>query len=307
VRSRLLEPGWSEEDFNRIRTRAINAVRTDLVSNNDEELGKELLYQRIFGANHPYGSFNGGHSDDLNAITLNDVKAFYQKHLNTHKLRVGVSGGYPATFLATLKEDLGRLPAYVPSRAADNFRSVTADGGRQAIIVEKESQAVAVSFGFPITVKRGDPDWVALWLARSWLGEHRSFNSHLFARIREERGMNYGDYAYIEYFPNGMFQFHPDANLARQQQIFQVWVRPLRSNNDAMFASRVAMFELQNMIDNGMTQTDFDTTRNYLQKFVSLLVKSQSRQLGYALDSDFYNTESFTQYVRDGLALRSLI
>src|SRR3546814_9933605 len=37
-----------------------------------------------------------------------------------------------------------------------------------------------------------------LWLAKTWLGEHRSSSSHLYQRIREERGMNYGDYAYVE-------------------------------------------------------------------------------------------------------------
>ena len=91
--------------------------------------------------------------------------------------------------------------------------------GKKAVLIEKETPGVAVSFGFPIELRRGDPDWVALWLARSYFGEHRSTNSHLYQRIRESRGMNYGDYAYIEYFPRGMFQFNPDTNLARQQQI----------------------------------------------------------------------------------------
>ncbi len=40
--------------------------------------------------------------------------------------------------------------------------------------------------------------------------------------------MNYGDYAYIEAFPRGMFQFFPDPNMARRAQLFEVWLRPLR-------------------------------------------------------------------------------
>ena len=127
-------------------------------------------------------------------------------------------------------------------------------------------------------------------------------NSHLYQRIRKSRGMNYGDYAYIEYFPSGMFQFHPDTNLARQQQIFQVWIRPLRSNNDAHFATRVAMYELDKLIEEGMTESAFEATRAYLAKFVSLLTDGQSRQLGYAMDSQYYQTDEFADYVRDGLA-----
>ncbi len=114
--------------------------------------------------------------------------------------------------------------------------------------------------------------------------------------------MNYGDYAYIEYFPRGMFQFHPDTNLGRQQQIFQVWIRPVRSNNDAHFATRVAMYELDKLVENGMTESDFEATRAYLSKFVSLLTDGQSRQLGYALDSQYYGIGDFADYVRDGLS-----
>ena len=39
--------------------------------------------------------------------------------------------------------------------------------------------------------------------------------------------MNYGDYAYIEAFPRGMFQFFPDPNIARRAQLFEVWIRPV--------------------------------------------------------------------------------
>ena len=168
-------------------------------------------------------------------------------------------------------------------------------------MIEKETPGVAVSFGFPIEVRRGDPDWIALWLARSYLGEHRSSNSHLYKRIREARGMNYGDYAYIEYFPRGMFQTHPGTNLGRQQQIFQVWLRPLRDNNDAHFATRTAMYELDKLISEGMTESDFEATRAFLSKFVSLITDGQSRQLGYAMDGRYYEIADFTNYVRDGL------
>jgi zinc protease len=126
--------------------------------------------------------------------------------------------------------------------------------------------------------------------------------SHLYQRIRELRGMNYGDYAYIEYFPHGMFQFQPDPNLGRQQQIFQMWLRPLRTNNDAHFATRAAMYELDKLVREGMTQEDFDATRNFLDKFASLLVKTQAARLGYQLDSVYYGIEPFADYVRKGLA-----
>jgi len=299
IEGQLLSPGWREQDFRRVKAQLINSIRTSLVGNNDEELGKELLYSELFEAGHPYGSLNLGHTGDIESITLADVKRFYEDYYTVNNMTVGLGGGYPDAFAARVGRDLQSRPAGERIRA--EVPAVSRLRANRAVIVEKETPAVAVSFGFPIDLRRGDPDWIALWLVRSYLGEHRSTNARLFQRIREERGMNYGDYAYIEYFPRGMFQFHPDTNLARQQQIFQIWIRPVRNNNDAHFATRVAMFELQKLIEEGMTESDFETTRSFLSKFVSLLTDGQSRQLGYAIDGQYYETGNFSEYVRDGL------
>lgn len=298
VSGQLFTPGWREEDFTRIKTRLINAIKTDLRSNNDEELGKEVLYAELYGPEHPYGHYNLGAVSGLEAITLEDVKAFYAEHFARGNLTLGLAGGYDEAFRRKVLTDLNAFPA---GGTAIELPAPLVLDGRHAVVVEKETPAVAVSFGFPIEVVRGDEDWVALWLVRSWLGEHRSSNSHLYQRIREARGMNYGDYAYIEYFPRGMYLTQPDTNLGRQQQIFQIWIRPLRSNNDAHFATRVAIYELEKLIENGLAREQFENTRNFLHKQVSLLTAGQTRQLGYALDSAYYGIPRFAEYVREGL------
>lgn len=300
---RLLQPGWRAADLERLKQQQINNIKTDLRSSNDEELAKEVLYAKLY-AGHPYGSLNLGFLSDLESITLEDVQAFYREHYTRSALTLGVAGDYGADYEAGLRESLAVLPRGMRRQRA--IPEAPALEMRQLTIIEKPSTSVAVSFGFPITVKRGDPDWVALWLVRSWLGEHRSFNSHLFKRIRELRGMNYGDYAYIEYFPNGMFTNQPPYNMARDEQIFQVWLRPLRSNNDAHFATRVAMHELQQLIDNGLTAEQFEGTRDYLSRFVAQRLQTQAAQLGYAVDSAYYGTPEFLRYVRDGLTALDL-
>jgi zinc protease len=304
VRGQLLSPGWREQDFRRVKTQLINSIRTSLVGNNDEELGKEVLYSETYGAGHPYGSLNLGHVRDIEATTLDDVKKFYEDYYAINNITVGLAGGFSDDFTARLAGDLQSLRA--GTRKRPEIPPAPPLDANTAVIIEKETPAVAVSLGIPIELRRGDPDWLALWLARSYLGEHRSTNAHLFQRIREERGMNYGDYAYIEYFPNGMFQFHPDTNLARQQQIFQIWIRPLRNNNDAHFATRAAVYELQKLIEEGMSESDFEATRSFLSKFVSLLTDGQSRQLGYEIDSQYYGIGRFSEYVREGLSSLTL-
>ncbi len=300
VGEQLLTPGWREEDFSRLKTQLVNAILSDLVANNDEELGKEALYQFIYGPAHAYGTLTLGLVEDVEALTLEDVKAFYAAHYSPANMTVGLAGGYPVDFAARLRRDLAGLPegAAVAIEPGD----APAIQGHQALILEKDTMAHAVSFGFPIDLKRGDRDWAALWLATQWLGQHRSQNSHLYDRIREKRGMNYGDYAYIEYFPRGMYLTQPEPNLYRQQQIFQVWLRPLTGNDTAHFATRVAMFELDKLIDEGLSAEEFEATRAFLDKWVAQLVSSQPALLGYAIDSAWYGIPDFPAYVRAELA-----
>jgi zinc protease len=125
--------------------------------------------------------------------------------------------------------------------------------------------------------------------------------SHLYDRIRETRGMNYGDYAYIEAFPRGMFQFFPDPNIARQKQIFEVWIRPVVPDN-AHMALRIALHEVGKLVENGLTNEQFEASRGYLMKNVYVTTANANQQIGYALDSDWYGIGEYTSTMRERLA-----
>jgi zinc protease len=135
----------------------------------------------------------------------------------------------------------------------------------------------------------------------SYLGQHRESGGRLYGRLRELRGLNYGDYAYVEYFPRGMFRFEPEPNLARHQQIFQIWIRPVEPPN-AVFALRLALFELDKLVKGGISQADFEKTRSFLSKNVNLLTKTKSAELGYAIDSEYYRMAGYNDYVKSALA-----
>ena len=81
--------------------------------------------------------------------------------------------------------------------------------GNRAVIVDKDTRSVAFSIGFPIGVTRRNPDYPALLLAASYFGQHRMPGGVLYDEMREKRGLNYGDYSYVEYFPRGMFLMEP--------------------------------------------------------------------------------------------------
>lgn len=297
LREMLLEPGWREEDLKRLRDQTVNFLRVTLRGNNEEELAKEVLYNEIYQG-HPYGHHNAGTVAGLESITLEDLRRFYARHYTQSRLILGIAGGYPKGFAERVKRDFSRLPAGEP--ASTERPAPKPIQGIQVQLIEKETRSVAYSIGFPIEVKRGDPDYLPLLVMQAYFGPHRTSGGRLFRRMRAERGLNYGDYAYIEYFPRGMFRFEPDPNLARPQQIFQIWIRPVEPET-AHFALRLAFYELDKLIREGIPSAEFDEARRYLAKYVNLLLKTKDAELGYAIDSLYYGTPEYTRYVREGL------
>ena len=162
--------------------------------------------------------------------------------------------------------------------------------GNHVLLVDKEDADASISFGFPIDVVRGDRDYYALWVANSWLGEHRNSASHLYQVIREARGMNYGDYSYVEVFPNGGRRSMPPTHVGREKQMFEIWIRTL-PNDRAHFAFRAALRELEDIVKNGMSEEEFELTRSFLSKYILHYATTTSTRLGYAVDDRYYGIE----------------
>jgi zinc protease len=140
-------------------------------------------------------------------------------------------------------------------------------------------------------------------VANSWLGEHRKSYSHLYQKIREARSMNYGDYSYIEWYENGGSNMLPVAGTPRTLNYFSIWLRPLQTAKGlkaqypeladikighAHFALRMALHEMDNLITNGMSKEDFESTRDFLKSYSKLYIETPSKKLGFLMDSKMY-------------------
>ncbi len=298
VSAMLLDPGWREEDFQRVKADAITFLRVNLRGNNDEELAKEVLEEQIF-QDTPYGHYSVGSVSSLEKMTLEDVKLFYRSRYSQSNLILGMAGGYTPAFLERVKKDFRRLPEGAGFKPREKTPPLIQHN--RAVIIEKDTRSVAISLGFPTLATRSNPDYPALLLAISYLGQHRSSNGRLYERMREQRGLNYGDYAYLEYFPRGMFQFEPSPNLARHYEILQLWIRPVEPPT-ARFALRLALYEMDKLCREGMSQDAFERTRAFLTKYVNVLTRTKNAELGYAIDSLYYGIPNYSEYVKTRLA-----
>ena len=117
-RSVILEPGWRAEDFTRVRDDTVNYLKVGLRQTNDEELGKEVLYEQVYRGT-PYGHLNAGSVSALEKLTIDDLKAFYKTHFTRDNVIIGLAGGIPEGFAGRVEADFakGLPPGPAPDRA----------------------------------------------------------------------------------------------------------------------------------------------------------------------------------------------
>lgn len=280
----VLRPAFTQSDFERNKDELLSYLTSTLRGGNDELLGLEALQQEIF-ERHPYGHAPAGTVSGLAAITLDDVRAFYRRHYTRGNLLLGVAGGYPEAFPGRLQGRLAGLPAGEPERV--ELPPLPETEGRRFTLIEKDAASVGIHFGHAIPVTRDQDDYYPLMVANSFLGEHRSFNGLLMTELRGARGLNYGDYSYIEYFALPPVTSRPTPNVPRRQQYFSVWIRPVVPET-AHFALRAGLHFVAKTVEEGLTEDQFELTRDFLVSYSKLWAQTLSERLGIQMDSRFY-------------------
>ncbi len=299
LRDAILDPRFDGQDFARLRDEARNYLVHGLRGNDDENLGKQAL-QLLLYRGHPYGHADAGTLEGLQAIRLEDVREFYRGHFTKEAADIGLAGGYPEDLVTRIAGDFA---AALPPGKAERppLPAPRAPEGIEVTAIQKPCIATAISAGFPLAVTRRDDDWYPLLLANSYLGEHRTFNGVLMNELRGKRGLNYGDYSYIENFIQEGGTTFPVPNIPRRQQYFSLWLRPVPHPN-ALFALRAALYHVERLVREGIPERAFQQTRSFLATYSRLWAQNLDRRLGYLQDSEFYGVPDYLAEVRARLA-----
>ena len=292
----ILTPRFADDDFTRNRQDALDYVTKTLRGNADEDRASRR-WRRSCSTATPTARRRRGRSPVLNAITLDDVRKLYASHFARDRLVVGVAGGYPDGFAEAFAKRFAALPAKAPP--LPKLPPLPVPKRNQLIVVEKDARAYAISIGRPLNVTRKDPDFYPLTVARSYLGEHRTFNGVLMNHLREVRGLNYGDYAYIENFIQDGWTTFPLPNIARRQQHFEIWLRPVPPHN-GLFALRAALYETDKLIRDGIPQAGFEATRTFLTNYSNLWAQDASRAASASRSTRWSPARTWSRSCRRG-------
>lgn len=308
----LYAPRFDQADFDRVKKGLLKSITEDIPNNNDEVLSKRILDTLMF-ADHPYEHLIEGTEAAVKKLTLDDVKAFYKANFTQANVTLGIAGGYDKAFKKKVIADLKKLPKgkKIVKEIAD---AAMPDGTVVRIISKPNTFGTAIFMGYPLEVDRSADDFAALMVANSYLGEHRKSYGQLYSKMRSMRSLNYGDYSYIEWYPSGHATQLPLPGYPRSTNFFSIWIRPVQiakqfagvegleqpDLGNGHFVIRQSIRELQKLIDAGMTQEDFNRTRNFLIGYLKLYVQSQERRLGFLMDSRNYGR---TDYINDMIGL----
>jgi zinc protease len=290
LRDVLLSPAFDSADVERVRTRTLSSLAQDLRGADDEELGKQTLQAMLYegeSRQHPELGTESG----LVAIRAKDVSEHWARLVCAQRISAAVSGPIAEHTLEALRSDLSSLER-ATCRAPARSEKWQPGAARRVWIVDKpEAQSAAISIGLGTDVTRDHPDHAALTLAAAYLGQHRTFAGRLMQTMRERRGLNYGDYAYAEHFEQDGESRFPLPNVARRKQYFSIWIRPVRVEQ-AHFALRMALRELQRFVEEGLSEADFKRIQRFAERYYALYAQTQQQRLGYALDDVFYAREA---------------
>ena len=301
LRDLILHPAFDESDFERVKISASNSITRSVRNSSDEDYSKMLLEDFLF-AGTTYQHMVQGTEAGVDAITLEDVKDYYNNFFTRNNMMIGIAGNYSTDFLKTLKNDMAGLPDTHPDLPEINNPPMP-EGVNVRIVSKADAFGSAIYMGFPIDITRSNDDFAALMIANSYLGEHRKSYGVLYHKLRETRSMNYGDYSYIEWYPSGSQNMLPLSGYPRHANYFSMWIRPVQiasglraqypelsdlTLGHAHYAIRMAMYQLNKLIADGISEEDFELTRDFMRSYMKLYIKTPDQRLGYLMDSHFY-------------------
>ncbi len=149
-----------------------------------------LAFSRIiYGTSHPYGNDPSGSEKSLNAMTRDDLVAFYTSYYRPNNATLLVVGDVKLTdIVSRLEKSLdvwksGPIPAVTlpPAPTMDN---------RRLYLIDKPGAAQSeIRIGYP-AASRNTPDFFTITVMNRELGGQ--FTSRLNLNLREKHGFTYG-------------------------------------------------------------------------------------------------------------------
>lgn len=158
-----------------------------------EFVATRLIDSYIYGDHHPYGVYTN--PEDLDALTVEACRKFYQDHyINAHCI-IFVSGNLPNHLSSLLNQYFGKLTANNKRKNVPQHDINLSVERKYRIQNDPNAVQGAIRIAQPFP-NRHHPDFKKAMVLNTLFGGF--FGSRLMSNIREDKGYTYGIYSYIQ-------------------------------------------------------------------------------------------------------------
>lgn len=189
----LRTPIFPEEEFNVLKQQQLTAMQGMLSD------PQSLIYRRLRQRLNPYPEASIHHVPELEsllerveALTLEDVKAFYEKNYGTGHAHFSIVGDMDETAVTTILKS--SFADWNPNSAFERISKTRLPVALTDEVIETPDKKMAVvAAGSSLSMDDTDERYPALLLANYVLGGFPE--SRLFNRLRQKEGLSYGAYS----------------------------------------------------------------------------------------------------------------
>jgi predicted Zn-dependent peptidase len=156
-----------------------------------ETIAENLFLASIFGKNHPYGLYAS--PEDYDKVSRQDVLNYFKKVFNSSNLSLFAGGNITDKTIKLFDKYLTNLPKN--KRIEFKQFPISPEKNKNIYIDKPDSVQAAIMLGEQ-TINVYHPDFIPLVFTVMALGGY--FGSRLMQNIREQKGLTYGIWAYID-------------------------------------------------------------------------------------------------------------
>ncbi len=260
----LQKPDFPDNVLLREKARVIAALQE---SATQPESVSGRAFMKALYPNHPYSI--SSEPESVAAIKREDLQKFYATYYGAKGSVIALIGDMSRADAAKLAE---RIAAGLPQVSAPAPLPAASypEQAKEVRIPHPASQS-HIFLGYP-GIKRGDPDFFALYVGNYVLGGG-GFVSRLTEEVREKRGLVYSVYSY--FMP--MTQIGP----------FQIGLQTKREQAEQ--ALKVVHETLDNFMQNGITDKELTTAKQNITGGFPLRLDSNAKILDYLAVIGFYH------------------
>jgi predicted Zn-dependent peptidase len=189
----LAHPLFDEAEFAKQKAQTAADLQQQLDSTRAQAGG--ALARRLFGPTHP--NFSPAPETllaELDALTLDDVRAYHAAHFGARDLTFVVVGDLDGGALDhdavtdLVTEHLGDWPPHAADPSHAEAAAPEAPG--RAVVPMPDRDNLDVRLGHALDLRRDHDDYLPLYVGNYVLGGN--FSARLMAAVRDEQGLTYG-------------------------------------------------------------------------------------------------------------------